>query len=110
MPHASRPNITTSDWRRVIVIRYLAASCRLGRETYYDFPREYFCVAGTDAYGCRRDAFDPGSGSSTGGYTGDPAVVPLGQHEAGGQPPPVELDVREGRANLLPAAGIAAKL
>ena len=52
IPHYSPPN-TSSDWRRVIVIRYLAADCRLGREAYQDFrtgagfPRE--CTHTTEA-------------------------------------------------------------
>ena len=32
IPHSSAQNHSDA-WRRVIVIRYLAASCRLGRET-----------------------------------------------------------------------------
>ena len=62
----------SNTWRRVIVIRYLAASCRLGREIYTgfrdaeDFPREYFLVAGedTEGYGARRSPFDSGGSPS----------------------------------------------
>lgn len=114
LPHASRANQSNQRWRRVIVIRYLSAHCRLGTEVYEDFadgttfPREYFCVGGSDRYGCRRSAFDRGPG-----FTGEAHVVSLGQPRPGSSsPPPEEPGIVQGPANhlspLAAAAGVAA--
>ena len=83
IPHSSVANTDANRWRRVIVIRYLAASCRLGREVYtsfrdgVEFPREYFLVAGqdTESYGFRRSPFE----GQQQGYVGDASVVSLAQ-------------------------------
>ena len=83
-PHSSGPN-RSERWRRVIVLRYIAADAELGVGDWRDyrgegapFPREYFLVSGEDRLGrgYRRSPFDGGPG-----YIGDPGVEPLSAEE-----------------------------
>ena len=65
IPHSSTPN-TSDRWRRVIVLRYIAADGELNAETLSDyrtlvpFEREFFLVRGEDVNRCglRRSPFD----------------------------------------------------
>jgi hypothetical protein len=77
-PHSSGPN-ASERWRRVIVLRYIAADAELGVGVWRDFrgagapfPREYFLVGGEDRLGrgYRRSPYD----TSAPGYLGDPQV------------------------------------
>ena len=80
VPHSSGAN-RSDRWRRVIVLRYIAADAELGVGDWRDyrgegapFPREYFLVGGEDRLGrgYRRSPFETGKG-----YTGDPSVKPV---------------------------------
>jgi hypothetical protein len=65
IPHNSPPN-RSDRWRRVLVLRYLAAGGQLGTKTYLHhrtaepFQREFFLVRGKDVQGLnlRRTPFD----------------------------------------------------
>ena len=65
IPHNSPPN-RSDRWRRVLVLRYIAADSQFGRKTYKNhstgapFDREYFLVRGRDLQelGLRRSPFE----------------------------------------------------
>ena len=64
IPHNSRPNVS-DRWRRVLVLRYIAADAEIGPKEYTNyktgepFPREAFLVRGEDVrgLGLRRTPF-----------------------------------------------------